>query len=167
MFSRCSLDVLRMFAGFFQDVLIIQRNSMIPNYSIIAANPKVYGDTSITDGLVTCKSSHISSLPKYTIYFFVCFARVSFMLLCTGFPLNKHLSYPTTWFNRFTRLLHGNSKWQQQQKIIIVVWQTIPFHPFGQGKLSKFVLFEIKSDLLSKLRTNWHQVLKCACALLR
>ena len=90
MFSRCSLDVLRMFAGFFQDVfrmlwwvlwawwnfkwslqmkvwtLMIQRNSMIPNYSMIPAirwsirsmdfdKPKVYGDTSITDGLVFLK----------------------------------------------------------------------------------------------------------------
>ena len=78
MFSRCSLDVPRMIAGFFQDDHFkwkIQRNSMIPNYSMIPAiwwspairwspaiwwsigsmdfdNPKVYGDTSITDGLV-------------------------------------------------------------------------------------------------------------------
>ena len=51
--------------------LMIQRNSMIPNYLIIPANsrwsigskdfdnPKVYGDTSITDGLVSIKSSII------------------------------------------------------------------------------------------------------------
>ena len=84
MFSRCSLDVPRMIAGFFQDDHFkwkIQRNSMIPNYSMIPAirwspaigwfpairwspvirwsigsmdfdNPKVYGDTSISDGLV-------------------------------------------------------------------------------------------------------------------
>ena len=104
MFSRCSLDVLRMFAGFFQDVfrmlrwvlwawwnlMIISNESMDfndpkefddprlpddPSYSIIPAihwspalrwspaiwwsigsidfdNPTVYGDTSITDGLV-------------------------------------------------------------------------------------------------------------------
>ena len=38
MFSRCSLDVPRMIAGFFQD----------DHFN----NPKVYGDTSITDGLV-------------------------------------------------------------------------------------------------------------------
>ena len=72
MFSRCSLDVPRMIAGFFQDDHFkwkIERNSMIPNYSMIPAfwwspaiwwsiesmdfdNPKFYGDTSITDGLV-------------------------------------------------------------------------------------------------------------------
>ena len=103
-FSDVHRCFLRMFAGFFQDVLgcsdgscgpywiwwsfqmkvwtlMIQRNSMIPNYSMIPAiwsspairwslairwcpaiwwsigsmdfdNPKVYGDTSITDGLV-------------------------------------------------------------------------------------------------------------------
>ena len=40
MFSRCSLDVPRMIAGFFQDDHFkwkIQRNSMIPNYSMIPA----------------------------------------------------------------------------------------------------------------------------------
>ena len=63
MFSRCSLDVPRKIAGFFQDDHFewkIQRNSMIPNYSMIPAirwspaiqwsigsmdfdNPKIYG----------------------------------------------------------------------------------------------------------------------------
>ena len=90
MLSRCSKDVCRIFPGFSQDfsrmfsgcsdgscgpgeiwwsfqmkvwTLMIQRNSMIPNYSMIRAirwsigsmdfdNPKVYGDTSITYGLV-------------------------------------------------------------------------------------------------------------------
>ena len=78
MFSRCSLDVPRMIASFFQDDHLkwkMQRNSMILNYSMIPAirwssaiwwspviwwsigsmdfdNPKVHGDTSITDGLV-------------------------------------------------------------------------------------------------------------------
>ena len=40
MFSRCSLDVPRMIAGFFQGDHLkwkIQRNSMIPNYSMIPA----------------------------------------------------------------------------------------------------------------------------------
>ena len=85
MFSGCLQDFSRMFSGCsdgscgpyaiwwsFQMkewTLMIQRNSMIPNYLMIPAirwspatrwsigsmdfdNPKVYGDTSITDGLV-------------------------------------------------------------------------------------------------------------------
>ena len=78
MFSRCSLDVPRMIAGFFQDDHFkwkIHRNSMIPNYSMIPTirwspairwsngsmdfdNPKVCGDTSITDGLVLLASEY-------------------------------------------------------------------------------------------------------------
>ena len=58
------VDVLKMFAGFFQDVFRMLRwvmwassNSMTPSYwwsigSIDFDNPKVYGDTSNTDGLV-------------------------------------------------------------------------------------------------------------------
>ena len=60
MFSRCSLDVLKMFAGFFQDVFRMLRWVLWPSsYSMIPAiwwsigsidfdNPKVHGDTSIT-----------------------------------------------------------------------------------------------------------------------
>ena len=80
MFPGCLQDFSRMFSGcsdgscgpggiwwsFQMKVwtLMIQRNSMIPNYSMIPAirwsigsmdfdNPKVYGDSSITDGLVS------------------------------------------------------------------------------------------------------------------
>ena len=110
---RCSLDVLRMFAGFFQDVfrmlrwvlwawwnlmiiwmkvctLMIQRNPMIPNYLMIPAiwwspairwspaipwsigsmdfdNPKVFGDTSISDGLDVFREIMLC-LQRQTVY---------------------------------------------------------------------------------------------------
>ena len=53
MFSRCSLDVPRMIAGFFQDDHFqwkIQRNSMIPNYLMIPAiqwSPAIRWSTAI------------------------------------------------------------------------------------------------------------------------
>ena len=109
MFSGCLQDFSRMFSvcsdgscgpgeiwwSFQMKVwtLMIQRNSMIPNYLMIPSylmissysminwsmdfdNPKVYGDTSITDGLVAslklpCHWHHMASHKSAVSYFLI------------------------------------------------------------------------------------------------
>ena len=158
MFSRCFQDVCRIFPGLW--TLKIQRNPMIPNYSMIQAaaiwwspailrspaiwwtirsmdfdNWKVYGDTSITDGLVEIQKHHLKLFDETNLFVFVhylIYTRCIFSqnyLLC----IISIVWYPMQYGKNAHR--NNKSRWGRSQAMIG------SSHPLYPPQEQMFVIF--------------------------
>ena len=135
MFSRCSQDVCRIFPGWSFPMkvwtLMIQRNLMIPNYSIVPAiwwspairwsigsmdfdNPKVYSDTSITQWWSCFDSKNFyHALSWLPMQWFVRTAHNVKGHSEHNWPVKYSAHWPGAWilFKRTARQLLVGQKW--------------------------------------------------------